>query len=90
MDNHRGNEPRRGRRYWFPAKPSGLGWGPPATWQGWVVLLAFIALVVVDGFVVLDRYGETAFLVVLAILVAALLLICWRTGEPLGRHAGSK
>lgn len=90
MASNGNNEPDHGRRYWFPAKPSGLGWGPPATWQGWIVLLAFIALVAVDGFVLLNRYGETTFSVVLAILVLALRLSMWRMGEPLGRHAGGK
>jgi hypothetical protein len=30
--------------YWFPAKRRGWGWGPPNSWQGWVVLAAFFAL----------------------------------------------
>ena len=33
---------RRMARYWFPAKRYGWGWGPPATWQGWAVLAAFV------------------------------------------------
>ena len=48
----------RERRYWFPAKRFGWGWGPPATWQGWCVLLVFLALVLGDAFVVLSRYGQ--------------------------------
>jgi len=31
--------------YWFPAKRYGWGWGFPITWQGWLVLLGFFALV---------------------------------------------
>ena len=31
-------------RYWFPAKRYGWGWGLPAVWQGWVVLVGFIGL----------------------------------------------
>lgn len=30
-------------RYWFPAKSYGWGWGFPATWEGWLTMLAFIA-----------------------------------------------
>jgi len=70
------------RRYWFPAKRFGWGWGLPATWQGWCVLLVFLALVLVDAFVVMSRYGQVAFYIVLAVLVACLFFICWRTGEP--------
>lgn len=28
---------------WFPAKTYGWGWGFPSRWQGWVVMLAFVA-----------------------------------------------
>jgi hypothetical protein len=30
-------------RYWFPAKTYGLG-GIPSTWEGWLVLLAYLIL----------------------------------------------
>lgn len=30
---------------WFPAKRYGWGWGFPITWQGWIVMAAFLALV---------------------------------------------
>jgi len=39
------------QQYWFPAKRYGYGWGLPATWQGWVVLRAFFALLLVGAFV---------------------------------------
>ena len=72
----------RERRYWFPAKRFGWGWGPPATWQGWCVLLVFLALVLGDAFVVLSRYGQGVFYAVLVVLVACFFFVCWRTGEP--------
>ena len=31
-------------RYWFPAKTYGWGWGLPRTWEGWVVLGVYLAL----------------------------------------------
>lgn len=31
------------RKYWFPAKRYGWGWGFPSAWQGRVVLLAYLA-----------------------------------------------
>lgn len=30
--------------YWFKAKPFGWGW-TPVTWQGWLVILVYIALI---------------------------------------------
>jgi hypothetical protein len=35
------------RKYWFAAKRYGWGWGIPSSWQGWLVLAAFGALLVV-------------------------------------------
>jgi hypothetical protein len=32
--------------FWFPVKPYGWGWGLPVCWQGWVVLLAYLALII--------------------------------------------
>lgn len=31
--------------YWFPAKRYGWGWGPPATWQGWVTAVIWMVTV---------------------------------------------
>jgi hypothetical protein len=38
------------RKYWFPAKRYGWGWGVPSSWQGWLVLAAFVGLLVVGSF----------------------------------------
>lgn len=70
------------RRYWFTAKSYGWGWGLPATWQGWVVLLAFVLLMIAGGIFVLPRFGLLWFYGYVAVLVAALTLVCWRTGPP--------
>jgi hypothetical protein len=68
--------------YWFPAKRHGWGWGPPVTWQGWVVLAVFL-LLLVAGFV---RYppvpNPVAFIVYVAVLTAALVFVCLLKGEP--------
>lgn len=70
------------RRYWFPAKKYGWGWGPPSVWQGWVVLLAYVALVL-GGMAFIDPKLSTAkYLAYVFVLSLALTVICWRTGEP--------
>lgn len=70
------------RRYWFPAKRHGWGWGLPVSWQGWAVLAIFVALVFADAFLVLPRYGLLIFYVLAGFLVACLMLVCFYTGEP--------
>ena len=34
------------QKFWFHAKLFGYGWGLPASWQGWVVLVVYLALVI--------------------------------------------
>lgn len=70
------------KRYWFPAKRYGWGWGAPTAWQGWVVLLAYLALMVAAGLYWQGRGAAPAHLACVALLTAVLIAICWRTGEP--------
>jgi len=69
-------------RYWFPAKRHGWGWGPPSRWQGWVVLLVYLALVLGGIPWVQASRGSTAYIAYVLILTVVLIAICWRTGEP--------
>ena len=65
--------------YWFPAKPSGLGWGPPTKWQGWAFLVGWIALLF-SGSKVLET--STSALVFFAGMIAILALVIFFTAEP--------
>jgi hypothetical protein len=67
--------------YWFPAKRYGWGWGPPATWQGWVVLVGWL-VVLLAGAVWLAPRNVYAFLVFTSVSVAGLLGICYAKGAP--------
>jgi Ca2+/Na+ antiporter len=69
-------------RYWFPAKRYGWGWGFPITWQGWLVLAAFIGLVVAGAFLFPPRARLIAYLFYVAVLSLGLLAVSWLTGEP--------
>ena len=69
-------------KYWFPAKRYGWGWGPPRTWQGWLVLLGFFALLVAGALVFLPKLQTGYFLVYTMVLVAGLIAVCYVTGEP--------
>ncbi|RDI96890.1 hypothetical protein DVT68_19385 [Dyella solisilvae] len=67
------------RTYWFPAKRVGWGWGLPTTWQGALVLVAFVVLMAV-GMPLLRTSGLQ--LPYVALLLALLLTVCWLKGEP--------
>jgi drug/metabolite transporter (DMT)-like permease len=69
------------KRYWFPAKRFGWGWGPPKVWQGWFVLAVFFILLLVGASVFLPKLRTLAFLAYTAFLVAVLIGICWIKGE---------
>jgi hypothetical protein len=68
-------------RYWFPAKRYGWGWGPPSTWQGWVVLIGWIAILIPVS-ILLAPYSLPLYFVFLALMVAAIIAICYAKGEP--------
>jgi hypothetical protein len=76
-------------RYWFPVKRYGWGWGLPTTWQGWVVLTTYIALIGF-GALVWPRASDTAGFVLWTTFLTVLLVAgCWWKGEPPGWHWGS-
>jgi hypothetical protein len=71
------NEPT----FWFPTKRYGWGWGLPVRWQGWVVLVVYVALVL-GGRRFLGGPGEAPlFLVYLLVVTAALIAIIALKGE---------
>ena len=69
-------------RYWFPAKRYGWGWAVPSTWQGWLVIAAFVALVVAGAFLFPPRTMMAAYLGYIVVLGALLTFVCWLKGEP--------
>ena len=68
--------------YWFPRKRYGWGWGPPTTWQGWVVIVAYLVLLMAAIVFVPPGRHMGAFFMTLAVLTVALLVICKAKGEP--------
>ena len=70
------------KRYWFPAKRYGWGWGMPATWQGWVVMMVWL-IVFVPGSTLLAQRGYWLGFVLFALLMSgSLFAICYVKGEP--------
>jgi len=70
------------RRYWFQAKRYGWGWGLPLTWEGWLVLVAFIALIAAAAWLFPPAAVPNAFAACVVVLAALLTAVCWQTGEP--------
>jgi hypothetical protein len=73
------------KTYWFRAKRHGWGWGLPSAWQGWAVYFLYFALVLFSLTALRSHhtgYETIHSLLFVGALTAALVLICWRKGEP--------
>jgi len=75
-------------KIWFPAKKYGWGWGPPCSWQGWLVMAVWLALLVGGAILLVPRYIGlfVAYSVVLGLLLVVVALAKgekprWRWGE---------
>jgi len=78
------------KQFWFPAKRYGWGWGPPITWQGWVVLVAFFLFLLAGAFLFPPTREILAFLVYTVVICLALVAICYVKGEPPAWRWGDK
>ena len=71
------NEPA----FWFPVKRYGWGWGLPVRWQGWAVLISYLALIFAAAYYFEPHRNGIAFAVALLGLTAALVVIVATKGE---------
>ena len=70
------------KKYWFPRKTFGWGWGLPCAWQGWVVYAVWLGVFIALHFFFPPTTHIGAFLVGVFVSIAALIAICWLKGEP--------
>jgi len=68
------------RKPWFRAKKYGWGWGAPLTWQGWLVLGIYCALVVAGSLQFASTHDKSL-IIYFWLLTLLLTAICWLTGE---------
>lgn len=70
------------KKYWFPAKRYGWGWGPPSAWQGWVVVGLFAVATALVIILVPPQREPVRFLVGVMACTFGMLGVCWLKGEP--------
>jgi len=71
--------------YWFKRKLYGWGW-VPVKWEGWLVTLGFVAIILLSVLFLSPRGDPTAadptfFFGVIIISIIVLIGICHKTGE---------
>jgi len=70
------------KKYWFHAKRYGWGWGLPAAWQGWVVLIVYLILMLGGIPLIHKSMGAGIYLAYAFWLTVLFVVICWLKGEP--------
>lgn len=78
------------KQYWFPAKRIGWGWGTPSTWQGWIVLGLFVAVMIVGGFVFPPNQNLVGFIVYAVVAFVIFGAIFFLKGEPTKWRSGGE
>lgn len=69
------------KSYWFAAKSYGLGWSVPVTWQGWVSVLVFLAMLI-GGLARIDEQKARIGYVV-TVIIAFVIVVAWKGERPL-------
>jgi hypothetical protein len=75
---------QRQTNYWFPAKRVGWGWSLPNCWQGWAVLGAYAACIVLILQFLPLATDPVAHWVAIGLATAVLVTVCWLKGERPG------
>lgn len=70
------------KRYWFPARKYGWGWGMPTSWHGWLVMAVYAAILFGGGFVLNPDTSPLAFMAMTFVATVILVIVMYRTGEP--------
>lgn len=78
------------RRFWFPAKRYGWGWGLPVAWQGRATLALYVGALLACGALLRPARHPMTFYVCAgsATVVLILILVCRWKGEKPGWHWG--
>jgi hypothetical protein len=76
------------RRFWFHAKKFGWGWGMPATWQGWMTYVAYLALIL--GCLVSTQAELRRVVCIVSISVLLIIVVILKGERPLGWRWGKK
>lgn len=84
MSSNSRSRDSRSPDFWFPAKKIGWGWGPPCSWQGWLVLGLFAVAISGGSLLFNPVHSPVLFVTNLIVSTTALIVICAIKGEKPG------
>jgi len=67
-------------RAWFRRRKYGIGWALHKSWQGWLLMLAYLFLAAA-GLEVFEEKKPQVLSIYLVIVTACALWLCWWKGE---------
>jgi len=79
--------PDREEKFWFHVKSFGWGWGLPASWQGWLVLLGYFGLLLAGTLIDTSTGGYLAYVFTLTVILIIIVAVKgekpakWRWGK---------
>lgn len=76
------------RKYWFPAKRYGWGWGLPVSWQGWICLAIYAVGISWAIHFFRPTREPGLFAASITLLTLILIGVCLLKGEPPGWRSG--
>ena len=83
------------KKIWFKAKRYGYGWYP-STWQGWLIMVAYIVVVITAAFATIDTKAKDAlhgigpFLAIDIFATTTLVIVASKFGEKAKWRWGEK
>lgn len=78
------------QKVWFRAKTYGYGWGFPCSWQGWLVLIAYMLFVFGGSYVINPSLYPAFYLGYVIVLSILLTIVCYKKGEKPAWRWGRK
>ena len=60
-----------------------MGWGFPNCWQGWLVFAVYLVLFTLGMLLLRGDPHPAKYIAFVSAITLALLMVCWKKGEPL-------
>jgi len=71
------------RKSWFAVRRSGLGWGLPCCWQGWLVLAVYVVLIICGALLLSTDAHPRAYTIYSGVLSLLLIAVYMIKGQRL-------